>query len=164
MTSSLTPCLPDQDNLQAAQAFAIRTRQLLFPEVYQTSLPHDLTHFDETYVASPMGACFIIKDGESIVAMVAYRSYDARFDLELPSPCVEVVKLFVEPHYRRQGLASRLCQALFEYARTQNIRHFYLHTHPFLPAAEYFWQQQGFHLIRREWIQDYDTLHMLKSI
>ena len=61
MTSSLTPCLLDQDNLQAAQAFAIRTRQLLFPEVYQNSLPHDLTHFGETYVVSPMGACFIIK-------------------------------------------------------------------------------------------------------
>ena len=154
--------LQPADVPQATQ-FAIYTRQLLFPEVYQSELPHDLTHFSQTYLEHPQGACFVVKDKHTIIGMVAYRAYNHRFNLDLPLKVVEVVKLFVQPEYRRQGLASQLCHALFEYAQRQNIRHFYLHTHPFLPAAEYFWQKQGFQVIHREWLAHYDTIHMLKT-
>lgn len=44
--------------------------------------------------------------------------------------------IFVLPEYRRQRIATELCQLLFAYAQQQNIQHLYLHTHPFLPAAE----------------------------
>ena len=51
--------LQPADVPQATQ-FAIYTRQLLFPEVYQSELPHDLTHFSQTYLEHPQGACFAI--------------------------------------------------------------------------------------------------------
>ncbi|MCU4413576.1 GNAT family N-acetyltransferase [Acinetobacter sp. WU_MDCI_Axc73] len=155
--------LKPEDVLQAAQ-FAIHTRQLLFPELYQTTLPYDLTHFSETYIEHAQGACFVVKDKNRVIGMVAYRAYNNRFTLDLPLESVEVVKLFIEPEFRRQGLASQLCHALFEYAAQHNIQYFYLHTHPFLPAAEYFWQKQGFKFIHRELSQNYDTIHMFKSI
>ncbi|MBJ9985677.1 GNAT family N-acetyltransferase [Acinetobacter sp. S40] len=154
--------LQPADVSQATQ-FAIYTRQLLFPEVYQSTLPHDLTHFSATYLNDPHGACLVVKDKYKIIGMVAYRSYNHRFQLDLPLNSVEVVKLFIQPEYRRQGLASQLCHALFEHAQQQNIWHFYLHTHPFLPAAEYFWQKQGFQVIHREWLAHYDTIHMFKT-
>lgn len=154
--------LSNQD-LDQAINFAIHTRILLFPEVYEKALPYELTHFSETYIQDPLGACWIIKDQDRIIAMIAYRAYNRRFQLDLPHHCVELVKLFVEPQYRKQGFAQQLCKTLFEYAAQKNIHHFYLHTHPFLTGAEYFWQQQGFEVIHRELIQEYDTIHMFKK-
>lgn len=161
---ALTVQLLQMADLELTRQFAIYTRQLLFPEVYQAALPYDLSHFDQVYLHHAEGACFIIKQQDEIMGMIAYRAYQPRFELDLPKHCVEVVKLFVQPEYRRLGLATRLCNALFEHARQKNITHFYLHTHPFLPAAEIFWQQQGFKVIKREQIQQYPTIHMLKSV
>lgn len=154
--------LQSNDITQATE-FAIQTRQLLFPEVYQSVLPYDLTHFQDVYIHHPQGACFVVKDEQKIIGMIAYRAYNHRFALDIPKDSVEVVKLFIQPDYRRRGLASRLCDALFKYATQQKIEHFYLHTHPFLPAAEHFWAKQGFDIIYRQDIQNYDTIHMFKS-
>ncbi|MFV5617698.1 GNAT family N-acetyltransferase, partial [Acinetobacter baumannii] len=99
-----------------------------------------------------------------IIGTIAYRAYDHRFDLNLPSNTVEVVKLFVLPEYRRKGIATQLCEMLFSHAKNSEITTLYLHTHPFLPAAEEFWTLQGFEVIQREWIDTYDTIHMSKSL
>lgn len=53
---------------------------------------------------------------------------------------------------------------LFRHAQQRNILHLYLHTHPFLPAAEFFWQLQGFNTVHREQISTYDTIHMFKQL
>lgn len=75
-----------------------------------------------------------------------------------------MVKLFVLPEYRRNGIATMLCKMLFSHAKNNGITSLYLHTHPFLPAAEEFWCLQGFEVIKREWIETYDTIHMIKSL
>ncbi len=161
---NITLAVLQLEDIPQARQFAIRTRQLLFPEVYQLALPYDLTHFQDVYLHDQKGACFVVKDQQhNIIGMIAYRAYNHRFALDIPKDSVEVVKLFIQPEYRRQGLASRLCEALFGYAAEQKIKYFYLHTHPFLPAAEYFWTKQGFDVIHREDIQNYDTIHMFKS-
>lgn len=72
--------------------------------------------------------------------------------------------IFVLPEYRRQGIATELCQLLFAYAQQQNIQHLYLHTHPFLPAAEKFWRLQSFSTVSRDQLGMYDTIHMLKRL
>ena len=102
----------------------------------------------------------MVKDRNRIIGTVAYRTYDYRFDLDIPQNAVEVVKLFVLPEYRRQGIATKLCKMLFKHAKQQKIETLYLHTHPFLPAAEQFWQLQGYEVIKREWLKNYDTIHM----
>jgi hypothetical protein len=62
-------------------------------------------------------------------------------------------------------MASQLsCNMLFSHAKNNEITTLYLHTHPFLPAAEEFWRLQGFEVIKREWIDTYDTIHMSKSL
>lgn len=146
----------------AAVEFALYTRQLLFPELYQGQIPKDLADFAAHYVQDRLGAFWLAKQGDEIIATAAYRAYNYRFDLAIAPQAVEVVKLFVQPEYRRLGIASILCTHLFEHAAQQGINDFYLHTHPFLPAAELFWQLQGFHLLRREQLSCYDTIHMFK--
>ncbi|MFH4306886.1 GNAT family N-acetyltransferase, partial [Acinetobacter baumannii] len=57
-----------------------------------------------------------------------------------------------------------LCKMLFSHAKNHAITSLYLHTHPFLPAAEEFWTLHGFEVIQREWTDTYDTIHMSKSL
>ena len=155
-------CLQDQGQPQAIE-FALYSRQLLFPELYNASMPKDIEYFEQYYLDSRLGCFIVVKDQDRIIGTVAYRAYDHRFDLDIPENSVEVVKLFVLPEYRRQGIATKLCQMLFEQAKRQKIETLYLHTHPFLPAAEKFWQLQGFQVIKREWLKTYDTIHMLHT-
>ncbi|MDC5068712.1 GNAT family N-acetyltransferase [Acinetobacter baumannii] len=156
--------LADKSDYASAVEFALYTRHLLFPEIYHGQVPKDLKNFGQYYVNDPLGCFITVKDKNRIIGTIAYRAYDHRFDLNLPSNTVEVVKLFVLPEYRRNGIATQLCDMLFSYAKNNEISTLYLHTHPFLPAAEEFWTLQGFEVIQREWIDTYDTIHMSKSL
>lgn len=156
--------LVDKSDYASAVEFALYTRQLLFPEIYHGQIPKDLQNFEQSYVKDPLGCFITVKDKNRIVGTIAYWAYDHRFDLNLPSNTVEVVKLFVLPEYRRKGIATQLCNMLFSHAKNRAITTLYLHTHPFLPAAEEFWTLQGFEVIQREWIDTYDTIHMSKSL
>ncbi len=149
---------------ESAVEFALYTRQLLFPEIYHGQVPKDLQNFEQYYVHDPLGCFITVKDQNRIIGTIAYRTYDHRFDLNLPTNTVEVVKLFVLPEYRRKGIATKLCDMLFSQAKNNRITSLYLHTHPFLPAAEGFWTLQGFDVIKREWIETYDTIHMSKYL
>ncbi|MDX8237738.1 GNAT family N-acetyltransferase [Acinetobacter pittii] len=156
--------LVEKSDYDSAVEFALYTRQLLFPEIYQGQVPKDLQNFEQYYVHDPLGCFITVKDQNRIIGTIAYRAYDHRFDLNLPSNTVEVVKLFVLPEYRRKGIATKLCDILFSHAKNNRITSLYLHTHPFLPAAEEFWTLQGFKVIKREWIDTYDTIHMSKFL
>lgn len=156
--------LVEKSDYDSAVEFALYTRQLLFPEIYHGQVPKDLQNFEQYYVQDPLGCFITVKDQNRIIGTIAYRVYDYRFDLNLPSNTVEVVKLFVLPEYRRKGIATKLCDILFSHAKNNRITSLYLHTHPFLPAAEEFWTLQGFEVIKREWIETYDTIHMSKSL
>ncbi|WPP90124.1 GNAT family N-acetyltransferase [Acinetobacter pittii] len=156
--------LVGKTDYESAVEFALYTRQLLFPEIYHGQVPKDLQSFEQHYVHDPLGCFITVKDKNRIVGTIAYRAYDHRFDLNLPLNTVEVVKLFVLPEYRRKGIATQLCDILFSHAKNSAITTLYLHTHPFLPAAEEFWRLQGFEVIKREWIDTYDTIHMIKSL
>lgn len=156
--------LVEKSDYNSAVEFALYTRQQLFPEIYHGQVPKDLQNFEQYYVHDPLGCFITVKDQNRIIGTIAYRAYDHRFDLNLPSNTVEVVKLFVLPEYRRKGIATKLCDILFSHAKNNRITSLYLHTHPFLPAAEEFWHLQGFDVIKRKWIDTYDTIHMSKSL
>lgn len=156
--------LVEKSDYDSAIEFALYTRQQLFPEIYHGQVPKDLQNFEQYYVHDPLGCFITVKDQNRIIGTIAYRAYDHRFDLNLPSNTVEVVKLFVLPEYRRKGIATKLCDMLFSHAKNNRITSLYLHTHPFLPAAEEFWTLQGFKVIKREWIDTYDTIHMSKFL
>lgn len=156
--------LVEKSDYDSVVEFALYTRQQLFPEIYHGQVPKDLQNFEQYYVHDPLGCFITVKDQNRIIGTIAYQAYDHRFDLNLPSNTVEVVKLFVLPEYRRKGIATKLCDMLFSHAKNNRITSLYLHTHPFLPAAEEFWTLQGFKVIQREWIDTYDTIHMSKFL
>lgn len=78
---------------------------------------------------------------------------------------VEVVRLFVDPQYRRHGLAGSLFQSLQEHALASAVQCMYLHTHPFLPGAIGFWEKQGFEIICVDYEDKmWQTHHMWKML
>ncbi|VUC29263.1 unnamed protein product [Clonostachys rosea] len=126
--------------------FVMASRAKTFPGQGQTTLP-DLAHFQETYIEHRDG-CFLTAHGEDdqIVAAIGYLAYEPRFaQLDLGHDrVVEVVRLYVDPSWRRAGLASRLFAELMRHAHEAGIGRLYLHTHPHLPGAIQFWERQGF--------------------
>jgi len=104
-------------------------------------------------------------DGDNdgtLIGTIGIVPYNHRFpQFSYPSTnTVEVVRLFVDPAYRRCGLGSSLFSAMREVAeREYGVRCFYLHTHGFLEGAVGFWRGCGF--VEREWEGGvWETVHM----
>lgn len=144
------------DFLQAA-------RQAMFGDrVANSPLQADLRDFAAVY-ASPGGCMLAARDSSAaLVGSMAYRPYDGRFaHLEVPSAdTVEVVRLFIAPAWRRRGLAGALFAHLKQHALHHGVQRMYLHTHPFLPGALGFWQQQGFVVLHQDADPLWQTIHM----
>lgn len=137
-------------------------RELFGSRVEANAVPRDLQCFADHYGADR--GCLLLARGAAgePLGSIAYRPYDRRFpQLAYPGErVVEVVRLFVVPRQRRQGLARRLFGALLAQARRDAVERLYLHTHPFLPGAEAFWLDQGFQVVARETALPWQTLHL----
>lgn len=148
--------------LAPVAAFLQAARQAMFGDRVDTNtLQADLRDFASVY-ASPRGYMLAAWQGDRIIGSIAYRAYDGRFaHLALPTAhTVEVVRLYIDPAWRRQGLAGELFAQLRQQALQQGVQRLYLHTHPFLPGAEAFWQRQGFVTVHQDADPLWQTLHM----
>lgn len=147
-------------------AYVSKARSLLFPMLDKHNLPADLLHFKTTYIDDERAVFLTARDGEGrIVAAIGMLPYDGRFSF-LTLAClgtVEVVRLYVEPAYRRRGLATALFNTLVQLARERAIQTCYLHTHPFLPGAVDFWKRCGFSVLAEKKHGEFDTIHMAQS-
>lgn len=141
-------------------AFIMQARAQMFPWL-GNDMPDDLRRFEAVYLEGE--GHFIIARAEGrIIGAIGYLPYDHRFaQLDYRNRrTVEVVRLFVEPAWRRAGVAAALFEALAQHARSGGIETLYLHTHPFLPGAIHFWERQGFRIIHREDDPVWQTTHM----
>lgn len=77
---------------------------------------------------------------------------------------VEIVRLFVAPELRNQGIATALVRALVALAREDGVGFMYLHTHPFLPGAERLWEKMGWRVLVREKEEPWFTIHMGRRV
>jgi GNAT superfamily N-acetyltransferase len=136
----------------------------------KASKPHpDHILFKETY-SYPNGRLLVASTPtKKIAGIIAYRNYDNRFKqpelaFDNAAKVVEVVRLFVQPELRGRGIATSLINALVERARNDGVRIMYLHTHPFLPGAQYLWQKEGWRVVVREEEEPWFTIHMRRDL
>lgn len=154
------------DEIPAIVHFTKIARTSMFPKLdtisHSQHADRELAAFQQTYLDHPDGAYLVARVDGVLVATIAYVHYDYRFPhLHLGQErAVEVVRLYVDPAFRRTGLASRLFLALEETARQQKIEQLYLHTHPFLPGAVSFWEKHGFRVLDVDDDQVWRTIHM----
>lgn len=154
------------DEIPAIVSFTTAARTNMFPML--DALSHDehadreLASFQRKYLDHPDGAFLTAQVNGVLVATIAYVPYDYRFpQLSLGrGRVVEVVRLYVDPAFRRTGLASQLFAALAKTAWGRGIEELYLHTHPFLPGAIRFWEKNRFSIIDVEDDPVWHTTHM----
>jgi len=61
-----------------------------------------------------------------------------------PKKPVEITRLYVDPEYRKLGLATQLVRQLKLHATENHADALYLHTHSFLSGGLDFLEYQGF--------------------
>lgn len=151
------------ERLQEVDGFLRDARVQMFgARVSAQDTPADLLHFEQVYGGGG-GQMWAAHDAQrGVVGSIAYRPYDGRFaQLDFgPLAVVEVVRLFVAPVWRRQGLTQALWATLQAHAQAHGVEVLYLHTHPFLPGALEFWQGKGFAVLQREADPVWQTIHM----
>lgn len=94
-------------------------------------------------------------DGEVIAYIGAWLVHDE----------VHITTLAVAKHHRRQGIASRLLEALIEAACPQGARYFTLEVRPSNKAALNFYEKCGFTVLgrRHRYYNDEDALIMTRE-
>ncbi|EFQ33965.1 acetyltransferase [Colletotrichum graminicola] len=158
------------DDITEIAELTKRARVEMFPHMDPTwraqRAEHDSATFQLTFIDHPQGAYLVARSGGKLVATIGYQDYDHRHQLSLETEgIVEVVRLYVDPDWRRGGLASKMVASLVEIAEEAGVRQLYLHTHPFLPGAIQFWTRQGFTLLRVD-VDDkvWQTTHMGRTL
>lgn len=143
--------------------YVMEFRRQLYPLLDPLIVPKDLVNFEQNYLHSPSGAFLQARTTNGkLIGVIGMMPYDYRFphlDID-EKTTVEVARLFVNPEYRRAGIASRLFQELVKTAQQKQIKRLYLHTHPFLQGAYEYWLKQEFKLLKSCYEGTYPTLHM----
>ncbi|KAH0427114.1 acetyltransferase [Colletotrichum camelliae] len=158
------------EEIPAIVEFIKQARSVMFPwkdaESQNQHAQRELENFSKTYLDNHNGAFLTAYGNGQIIAAIGYAPYDDRFP-ELGLGCegvVEFVRLYVNPAWRRAGLASKLCAALEQRARDAGMKKLYLHTHPFLEGAIGFWERQGFSILQVDDDPVWQTTHMSKAL
>jgi GNAT superfamily N-acetyltransferase len=156
------------DDPSSVHASALSAWKSLFGA--KASKPHpDHATFKSSY-SHPNGRLLVASTPiKEIAGIIAYRKYDGRFKhpelaFDDTAKVVEVVRLFVQPELRGQGIATSLIEALVERARKDDVQVMYLHTHPFLPGAQYLWEKEGWRVVVKEEEEPWFTIHMKRNL
>ncbi|CAI9429754.1 Acetyltransferase (GNAT) family [Candidatus Ornithobacterium hominis] len=135
-------------------------RKTLFPMLNHEHIPADLQDFESTYIKNPKGIFLQAKLGNQLIGTAGMMEFNYRFPLlDIPDNAVEVTRLFVEPEFRKMGIATNLINRLKLHAIKKGIDYLYLHTHHFLPGATDFWSKQNFTFIEVTIENNVETLH-----
>jgi putative acetyltransferase len=91
--------------------------------------------------SEPTGIFLALLDGDGLVGTGAIRRLDEQ--------TCELKRMWFLPAYRSKGYGARMCEALFEFARSAGYQRIRLDTVPVLAAANRLYQRLGFHPIER---------------
>jgi putative acetyltransferase len=100
----------------------------------------DMDRISSVYT-EPFGTFLVLLDGEQVVGTGAIRRLDEQF--------CELKRMWFLPAYRGKGHGTRMCEALFEFARSAGYKRIRLDTVPVLAAANRLYQRLGFYPIER---------------
>lgn len=137
------------EDIGAVQDFLFTQLQELFAQDGQAAITDDVWGLGKTYLEPDncnMWAVFT--PAGTVVGTAAICAYNGRIELlkgryHLPTTA-EVGRCYIDAKLRRQGIGSKLVEAMTQFCKDHGYRTMYLHTHHFLPGGFNFWQKQGF--------------------
>jgi GNAT superfamily N-acetyltransferase len=158
-----------QHNAAQTLAFINAARAILYPSLSASpDTPSTLlapgSYFLCAYASPPSASFSFLTPPPQIIGAVGFTPYNNRFPQfstrYSSRRVVEVVRLYVDPGYRRHGVGRALVARLLDAAKERGIQDVYLHTHPWLPGAVAFWEKSGFEVVEREEGTLWLTTHM----
>lgn len=161
MEEEITISLVTHKDMQQVLSYVIGFRKVLFPMLDPLKPSFDLLDFEYYYIEK--GVFLQAKDSfGNLIGVVGLMPFKDRFDYlnYKDKKAFEIARLFVEPNYRRKGIAKRLVKALIEQGKVKTAQVLYLHTHPFLSGAQEFWHSQGFKHFKTTKDGCFTTIHM----
>ncbi|OAL52271.1 acyl-CoA N-acyltransferase [Pyrenochaeta sp. DS3sAY3a] len=162
-----------QHNAAQTLAFINAARAILYPSLSASpDTPSTLlapgSYFLCAYASPPPPSSSPPNSPPQIIGAVGFTPYNNRFpqfETRYASRrVVEVVRLYVDPGYRRHGVGRALVARLLDAARERDVQDVYLHTHPWLPGAVAFWEKSGFEVLEREEGTLWLTTHMQRGL
>jgi putative acetyltransferase len=107
-------------------------------EKYNLLEPHDLEILDDPKgsVIDKGGAIFLVMDEDKVIATAGiWKENDDEYEL---------IKMFVDPVYRGQGISKLLLDRCLEEARAKNAKKIFLYSNSQLKTALKLYEQYGF--------------------
>lgn len=153
-----------QDRRDDIRRFVLSVMSALYPKGAYYENPHDLEYFEQVYVRPANASFFIAENAEGgLIGTAAVRPYDRRFPEVEPllgaGPVCEIVKFYIHPDCRRQGIGRRLYEAAEQFAKETGYIESYLHTSLYLPGGYPFWKSCGY---RERYWESEQVAHMSK--
>lgn len=115
---------------------------------------------------NPQNAIFVALNEKQIIGCITVSSYDLRIknlSYTKEDNIAEVSRCYVEKEYRRKGVGTKLFENATNFAKEQNYKKLYLHTHYFLSGGFDFWKSMLFKIVLDE-KDSWQTVHMEKLI
>lgn len=152
-----------------------KIKEFLFSQIkseygygYVPEYHEDIINMENFYLNSCNSELFYIMDDENkIIATIAIRPYDKNFKefngIYDSKSTASIWRLFVDPKFRRHGLATKLFNIVEDFCYVNNYNEIYLHTHKNLKGGFSFWQAMDFE-ITLDTNNELQTVHMVKNI
>ncbi|MFN7249974.1 MAG: GNAT family N-acetyltransferase [Anaerobacillus sp.] len=157
-----------ENEIEKVAQFLIRTMGEVYPFPLSERSLQDLWEMKELFL-DRQDAVFLaaFNDHEEVVGTLALCRYDNRIisikdHYDLGSTC-EVIKCYVDPVKRQQGIGSLLFDEALQFVQKAGYRTMYLHTHRFLPGGFTFWSKKGFTIVL-DCQDEFETVHMQKDV
>jgi len=145
-------------DVPAARDLMIRIFEQDFGYGYRPEFHGDVDQMQATYIDNPRNILYVAVDDDTseIAATAGVRSGGLKPDFNHawlverydPERSAQIVRVYVDRAYRRNGLARRLVDAAVQFVATiDSYDVLILHTDPRSPGAEAFWRSMPARLI-----------------
>ena len=157
----------DSKQISNVQEFLFKMIKKEFGFDYIPKWHQDIVNMNEYYVDPKRNSFFVAYDeSDKIIATIGIRGYDKDFpeftDIYSNDTTASIWRLFVDNHYRRCGLASKMFNIAENFSNQCGYKDIYLHTHKNLDGAVKFWTKMGF-IVVLDTKDELKTVHMDKK-